>query len=310
MADLIMGAAFLCVVFAIAYALWERRRTAKTIERMELMIDAAVNGTFCEQDFDESMLSRLESSLAAYLSANEVSARNLTAEKDKIKTLISDISHQTKTPISNLLLYTELLKEQEMSGEARDYVAQLHAQSEKLSFLITALVKISRLETGILVMRPKVRRVPGLLKGVEAEYAPHAAAKGLKLMVESSIEVQAVYDEKWTAEALGNIVDNAIKYTDSGCVRVRVKPYELFVCIEVEDTGPGISEQELGAIWGRFYRSPKVQGKEGLGIGLFLAREIISGQGGYIKVKSKPGKGSVFSLYLPAVEQKEEPEAG
>ena len=110
----------------------------------------------------------------------------------------------------------------------------------------------------------------------------------------------AVFDAKWTEEAVCNLLDNAIKYTPSdGTVTVEVKNYELFSAIRVADTGPGISEEEQAQIFGRFYRASGAWQAEGVGIGLYLTRQIAEKQGGYVKVESTPGKGSVFSLYLP-----------
>ena len=110
----------------------------------------------------------------------------------------------------------------------------------------------------------------------------------------------ACFDPKWTEEALCNLLDNAVKYTPvGGSVTVDVRPYEMFTAVCVRDTGPGIPETEQAAIFGRFYRGPDARQAEGLGIGLYLTRQIASGQGGYIRVKSAPGQGSTFSLYLP-----------
>lgn len=120
----------------------------KTMEEIERMLDAAMTGSFSETNFDESQLSALETKFAHYLSAAEASSQNIAQEKDKIKTLIADISHQTKTPIANLLLYSELLMEETMPASAKANVEALYKQSEKLRFLIDSLVKLSRLETG------------------------------------------------------------------------------------------------------------------------------------------------------------------
>ena len=105
---------------------------------------------------------------------------------------------------------------------------------------------------------------------------------------------------KWTAEALGNILDNAVKYSPEGAeVKIEAIPYDSFLCIAVKDQGPGIREAEQGLIFRRFYRSPEAGKLPGFGIGLYLAREILSRQGGYIKVTSKPGRGAVFQMFLP-----------
>ena len=132
-----------------------------------------------------------------------------------------------------------------------------------------------------------------------AQYAPKAAAKGLSLTVGPAAG-SAVFDPKWTEEALCNLLDNAVKYTPAGgAVTVSVQVYELFAAVRVRDTGPGIPEDEQAKIFGRFYRAPAAYQAEGVGIGLYLARQIAAGQGGYLKVESVPGAGSTFSLYLP-----------
>ena len=145
----------LCFLAAIAAVLWERRKIRKTMEEIERMLDAAMTGSFSETNFDESRLSALETKFAHYLSAAEASSQNIAQEKDKIKTLIADISHQTKTPIANLLLYSELLMEETMPASAKANVEALYKQSEKLRFLIDSLVKLSRLENGIISLSPQ-----------------------------------------------------------------------------------------------------------------------------------------------------------
>lgn len=289
-----------CVLFSVCFVLLERRRSRKMLQRMEAMLEAAMKGCYQELFFDETQLSRLESALAHYLAANEVSVKNLTAEKEKTNTLISDISHQTKTPISNLLLYSELLQEETLSKSARESTVQIHNQAEKLQFLISSLVKLSRLETGIVVVKPSAHPVADLLHTLYEQYEPAAREKGLELILYEK-EARAVFDEKWTFEAIGNILDNAIKYTENGTVTISVNTYESFTCIQVSDTGKGIRESEQAAVFGRFYRSQDVKDEKGVGIGLFLARQIIQNQGGYMKLSSTLGKGSEFFVYLPAV---------
>ena len=288
----------LCIAAAALVVFICIRRTQKTMDTIEKMLDAASEGTYSETVFDESRLSDLESRFAHYLSASAVSARNVAAEKDKIKTLIADISHQTKTPIANLLLYSELLAEDTLSEDMRSNVDAIQKQAEKLRFLIDALVKLSRLENGILTLSPKQQALAPMLEDIGLQYESAAKQKGLDLQVIPS-EICAYFDRKWTTEALTNLVDNAIKYTALGSVTIRACEYELFTRIDVADTGIGISEGDQPKVFSRFYRSEEVRENDGVGIGLYLAREIISGEGGYIKVASTLGKGSVFSVFLP-----------
>lgn len=298
---IILLASIFCLLLAVVITLLDFYFRRRSLRRMNDMIQSAIDGTFRADIFDESLSASVESRLAEYLAASETQRANTAAEQEKTKTLIADISHQTKTPIANLLLYTELLKEEEGAGNSGT-AALLESQVKKLDFLIQSLVKLSRLETGILVLHPRRNQVSLLLKEAEKQYMARAQEKGLYLHVlsEEAGEVTARFDPKWTLEALGNLIDNAVKYTQTGGVTVRVKPYELFVCIEVEDTGIGIAEEEYAKIFGRFYRSMTVSDEQGVGIGLYLAREIVRQESGYIKLVSEVGKGTVFSLYLPA----------
>ena len=276
----------------------ERRKTKAILKRLNRMLDSAIDGSFSEHSFDESLVSSVENRMNQYLTASVVSARNLSSEKEKIKELLADISHQTKTPVSNMLLYAQLLEEKNLPGESGDCVVALKDQAEKLNFLIASLVKLSRLETGVLTMRPARNTLEPMLKEAAGQFMPLAARKGLRFEVEATA-ASAVFDPKWTTEALCNLVDNAVKYTSQGAITLSVKVYDLFCRIDVADTGIGISEGEQARVFSRFYRSPSVSDKEGVGIGLYLTRQILAGQGGYVKVASSLGKGSVFSMFLP-----------
>lgn len=301
-AAIILIAGILCLLGAAVLMIVDHYKVKNSLERMRRMLEAAIDGTFQESLFDESLFSVLEGKLAEYLSASEISARKTVEEKERVKMMISDISHQTKTPLANILLYTELLQEQTQSDENRESLALLAEQTQKLKFLIDSLVKLSRLETGVFVLQPVRTAVAPLLEEAERAFANRAQEKGLYLRIrcEEAEGVTACFDLKWTKEALGNLIDNAIKYTEQGGVTVSVKAYTLFVCIEVADTGSGIPEAEQAKIFGRFYRLPQVADQEGVGIGLYLAREILKQESGYIKVRSGEGMGAVFSLYLPA----------
>ena len=292
-------AAGVMLAAAVGVVLGERWRSARLIQRLDAMLTAAMEGEFSEASFDESRLSALESRLARYLAASALSARNLQAQKDQISALISDISHQTRTPVANLQLYSQLLAEQPLTPQGRRCAQAISAQSEKLQTLIEALVKSSRLETGILALHPEPGPLAPMVARAAAQYAPKARENQIRLTV-GPTEGEALFDPKWTEEALCNLLDNALKYTPAGgSVTVEVRPYEMFTAVCVQDTGPGIPEEEQANIFGRFYRAPGAYQAEGVGIGLYLTRQIAAGQGGFVRVNSAPGQGSRFSLYLP-----------
>lgn len=279
------------ISLSIFVMLLYRRHTIKILNSLNRMLDRAIEGNFNETIFDETRYSAVECKMGKYLSASQISAHKVEAERNKIRALIADISHQTKTPISNILLYGELLKEQNLSSDSASCVEAMNEQAQKLQFLIAALVKMSRLEAGIIKVHPIQSDVKDMIEKIRTQYYQIAIEKGLDfLCVAPLISPQrliAFFDEKWTIEAIGNIVDNAIKYTNQGSITLRIKPYEMFCCIEIADTGMGIAEEEQAQIFARFYRSKRVSQKSGVGIGLYLAREIIMEEGGYIKVQSK-----------------------
>lgn len=291
------GTLGLAALALAAQSLWHRWRMKRLLRSLDGMLDAAIRGDFQEEAFDESLRSAVETKLAHYLSASAVSAQNLQEERDKIKSLIADISHQTKTPVANVLLYAQLLEER-APEDCRAHTAALVEQARKLQSLIDALVKTSRLEAGVLVLHPRPGPLGPMLEAAAAQFAPRAAEKGLELVLEPR-SADAVFDPKWTAEAVCNLIDNAVKYTPSGKITVSARAYELFARIDVADTGPGVAEEELGKLFRRFYRGGAADQAEGVGVGLYLVRQIAQGQGGYVKVFSKPGQGAKFSLLLP-----------
>lgn len=296
----VLGLMALAALLLLGLWLWLDAR--RTVRRLDRMLSTAIDGGFGEESFDESAPSALESRMARFLNGSARSLRGVQRQRESIQRLLSDISHQTKTPLANLKLYSSLLMEEELTPRQREQAQVILQQSEKLSFLIETLVKLSRLETDVLAVTPKSQPLSPLLERAASQAKAAAERKGiaLQLHLQQQAEMRALYDLRWTAEALGNLLDNAVKYTPpGGCIQVSATQYELFCRIDVRDNGIGVAEEEQAQIFGRFYRGRQVREQEGLGIGLYLAREIAQKQGGYLKLSSRPGQGSTFSLYLP-----------
>ena len=271
----------------------------KLLARLDKMLEDGINGTFSESDYDETQLSKLESKWLRYLTSSKLSAQKTEQEREKLQELVSDISHQTKTPLSNILLYTQLLQEQDIDGQSRQLVDEIRQQSEKLEFLIQSLVKTSRLETGTFQLAPLKNNIDSVIDAAIEQITPKAKSKQIKIMYSSQSHT-AKFDIKWTREALFNILDNAVKYSPrNSVIKITVYAYEMFACVSVADQGIGIPEEELPRIFGRFYRGQNVREKNGVGIGLYLCRQIIEGQGGYITVESTVNQGSIFKIFLP-----------
>ena len=249
----------------------------------------------------ETMLARICYRLSRLYQIMQENRRKVDEERQELQSLISDISHQVKTPVSNLKMAADTLLEKPVSEAERiDFIRGIFSQTDKLDFLFQVLVKTSRLETGVIQLEKKPGRLFDTVAQAMSGIVYAAEKKEIAVSVDCPEDLTVSHDSKWTSEALFNLLDNAVKYTPAGGkIAVSVVLWEMYVEIKVTDTGKGISESNQAAIFRRFYREEEVHEQQGVGIGLYLAREIVTRQGGYIKVVSEPGKGSEFSIMLP-----------
>lgn len=279
---------FLCAVYFIAEQKKRRRLIERAVELFEGASSPILN--------DESELSGLEHRVA--LSVKNAAAReeNVTRSYKNIAALVSDISHQCKTPLSSIRLYSEMPPDER-------YLGAIHAQTEKLTFLLDALTKLSRCEGGLIAenLHPTENQLEALIYAAVNSVIASAEEKRIEIRADTPIGLCALFDMRWTAEALFNLLDNAVKYSPMGSVvTVTACEYEMFARIDVKDCGIGLPEQELTNIWKRFYRGKSTaESTGGVGIGLYLSRMILNSEGGRISVISKAGSGSTFSVFLP-----------
>lgn len=301
---MLWGFSGVLILFALLLLLdfLHNRYNDDLLEQITLLIESLV-----EQQ-ERQIFSEAEDTLTARLQHQLLKLRNiltaqnqmLAQEKEQIKTLISDISHQIKTPIAAANTFAELLSDGELSAEERtEYITTLQMSLGKLTFLTNSLIKISRLESGIISLKPEKNSLNEIvLQAVKTVYAK-AKEKGILITFECDQAFEAVLDFNWTAEAISNVIDNAVKYTpQGGFVRLQITEYPSFLRLDISDSGVGIPEEEQAKIFGRFYRGKQSVGTDGVGIGLYLTREIINKQNGYMKVSSDEN-GSTFSMFLP-----------
>ncbi len=250
----------------------------------------------------ETLFARISYRLSRLYGIMQENRRKVDEERQELQMLVSDVSHQVKTPVSNLKMVTEtLLSKSVTEEEQREFLQGIRNQTDKLEFLFQALVKTSRLETGAIRLEKKDAPLIDTLAMACSGIVYVAEKKNISVTVDCPEDLRLSHDSKWTAEAVFNLLDNAVKYTPAGgAIRISVEQWEMYVKLSVSDTGKGIQESNQAAIFRRFYREEEVHEQQGVGIGLYLAREIVTRQGGYIKVVSEPGKGSEFSIMLPA----------
>ena len=252
-------------------------------------------------DNSETLFARINHRLTRLYQIMQENRRKVEEERQELQTLVSDISHQVKTPVSNLKMVTDtLLTRPVTEAERIDFIKGVRSQTDKLDFLFQALVKTSRLETGVIRLEKKPGRIYDTVAQAMSGIVYAAEKKQIGVSVDCPENLTVAHDSKWTAEALFNLLDNAVKYTPAGGkITVTIEEWEMYAEIKVADTGKGISESNQAAIFRRFYREEEVHEQPGVGIGLYLAREIVTKQGGYIKVVSELGNGSAFSIMLP-----------
>ena len=273
--------------------------TSNLCRTLDNMIDG--NEELQKSNDSETLFARINHRLIRLYEIMQENRHKVDMERQELQMLISDISHQVKTPVSNLQMVTDTLLTKPVSEEERmDFLQGIRSQTDKLDFLFQALVKTSRLETGAIRLEKKDSSLFHTLAQAMSSIVYAAEKKEIAVSVDCPENLIISHDSKWTSEALFNLLDNAVKYTPSdGKISVSVVQWEMYVEVKVTDTGKGISESNQAAIFRRFYREEEVHDQQGVGIGLYLAREIVTRQGGYIKVVSELGQGSEFSIMLP-----------
>lgn len=273
--------------------------TSNLCRTLDNMIDG--NEELQKSNDSETLFARINHRLIRLYEIMQENRHKVDMERQELQMLISDISHQVKTPVSNLQMVTDTLLTKPVSEEERmDFLQGIRSQTDKLDFLFQALVKTSRLETGAIRLEKKDSSLFHTLAQAMSSIVYAAEKKEIAVSVDCPENLIISHDSKWTSEALFNLLDNAVKYTPpGGKISVSVVLWKMYVEVKVTDTGKGISESNQASIFRRFYREEEVHEQQGVGIGLYLAREIVTRQGGYIKVVSEPGHGSEFSIMLP-----------
>ncbi len=250
---------------------------------------------------DETRESKLVTQLGQLIAIMNHEADSSREDKEAISRLVSDLSHQLKTPLANIAMYTELLKDSTLSeGERKEFILRTAEQAVKMEWLMQTLLKTSRLEVGMIEFEVTPNYIKETIaNSISAVYA-QAAGKNIRIVTNEFPDAELTHNPKWTSEAISNILENAIKYSDNATeVTITVEKMEFYTRIEIKDQGIGIAPEEYNLIFRRFYRSKRVEQKEGSGLGLYLAQLILSREGGYINVSSEPGKGSSFFLFIP-----------
>ncbi|WP_138303002.1 MULTISPECIES: HAMP domain-containing sensor histidine kinase [Eubacteriales] len=293
-----------CIIGCMsAFLVFVRQKLTMFSDSLCKLLDDMMSGDQAMPQYaeEESLFYKIQHRISRLYEVLRESKSSIAKERADLQELISDISHQVKTPIANLKMLDATLLEQTVSLEKqKEFLLAMGNQLDKLDFLMQAMIKTSRLEAGVISLEPKPLAIYDTLAAALGGILLNAEQKKIEVKVDCPETVTAAHDRKWTTEALFNILDNAVKYTpEGGKIQVTVASWEMYAKIDISDTGIGIPEQHQGTIFKRFYREDSVHDAPGIGIGLYLTREIITRQGGFIRVASEVGTGSTFSVFLP-----------
>lgn len=276
----------------------QKQKMYRSVDRMldEIMEDKKIT----QSDLAEGEISALAGKLKRTQEKVQIEVGEAEKEKEQVKSLISNMSHQLKTPLANIMLYEELLQEEGVSEEDRKkFLNKMHRQSEKVSWILNSLFKMVKMEQNVIAFEAGsnlIRRT--LLDAVNLVYEK-AEKKQITIETTYFPDCCLWHNPKWTTEVFANILENAVKYTSvSGKITIGMRRYEMYSEIWIQDTGIGIAKEELTEIFKRFYRSDAVENEEGSGIGLYLSKMILEKEKGYMNVTSSLGKGSCFSVFL------------
>lgn len=294
----IISILFINIIISGFVIRWFRNKTAQHYQDFLQKTDEILSGktaeVICDESLDSAVLDRLNRIAEIFDMQKEGALR----ERDTIKSLLSNISHQIRTPLTNITLYAELLKDEIEAPDASRLADKIEKNAQKLEFFLKELLKSSYAEEKMISVSPAMIELDVLLKKSCQSVELEAIKKNIRILSDPGRYI--VYaDPKWTEEVFGNIIENAIKYSPAGSdITVKTLQYESFVCVRIEDHGIGIPEQEQGKVFQRFYRGTNVTDKQGFGIGLYLAREVLRKQQGYVRIKSELKKGTVVEVFL------------
>lgn len=252
--------------------------------------------------YNENLLCRINMISEKAERNMRINMRKIENEKENVKSLVTDISHQLKTPLANVELYNTLLAEEGISDEERlEFLETEGIAIEKLKMLVDSLINISRLEADMISIDKKEENLKECIESAISSVKADAAKKNITIKNEIKEDCILAIDRKWTTEAIFNLLDNAVKYTaPNGKINLSLDNGINYFALNIEDNGIGIDTDEYNDIFKRFYRSRNdiVQNEKGSGVGLYLVRKIMNLQDGNVMVSSEKGKGSTFTLYF------------
>lgn len=264
----------------------------------EYILDRRKGGIECSE---EGAMYRLFHEVNSLVTMADAHADSERRAKEFLRRTISDISHQLKTPIAALNIYNGILQQETAdAATVREFTSLLEQELDRIESLVQSLLKMARLDAGAITLERAPENVFDLLEHIKRQYSFRAEQEGKKIALEGDEQTVFSCDRTWLAEAIGNLLKNALDHTAQGDrILVRWQQSPCLTQITVEDTGSGIHSEDLYHIFKRFYRSRFSKDTQGVGLGLPLAKSIVEAHQGSIEVHSKLGQGTAFTINFP-----------
>lgn len=275
------------MLLLIIYLIFSKRQHRKEMLRISSKLDDIINQRdITIHQYQDTLSSKIDYQLFQVQNMANEYQQKVEEDRDEIKRLISEIAHQLRMPLANLLLYLELVNAEDITEQQRvDFLHNIGLAAESIHFLTDSFVKMSRLEHRLIQIKRKEQNLSDTINELVIRYKQFYAHTTLNFYLECPEKVLFSYDERWLSEALGNILDNAVKYSLSkGDIQIVVEQNEMGIKIGVRDFGQGIAEREVPMLFQRFYRGQNASNKDGFGLGLTIAREIITQHQGFIQL--------------------------
>ena len=278
-----------------------RRYVANTFNAIDQVLDRILTRNYdVRLTTADHRLSKLAHKTNRIIDLCVSDIKQAQAEKETLQSFISDMSHQMKTPLASICMYSDLLVEGNLdAAEQQEFLIRMKSGTEKLQWMMDSLIKMSRLEIGAIQLTPTPTGIRQTISESISGVVALAARKNINIVTTALSDIELYHDRKWTREALNNILENAVKYSPTNStIAVTMEQLPLYTKIIITDQGIGIDESDYNLLFKRFYRGQNVADQEGAGLGLYLARLIMEKQGGYIMVDSNLSEYTSFALFL------------
>ncbi|WBW98395.1 sensor histidine kinase [Oceanirhabdus sp. W0125-5] len=299
-----LGSFFIVVIFIGIIWCVSIGGISKKLKHLKYVVEEIIEGNYNIDilSYDEGIFNIIENKIHGMRGVITGTIEGIETERNKLKELLTELSHQLKTPIASMKMYNELISEEELSFEEKIEFHEKNCEDiNQMEWLVDSLIKLSRLEIGMMDLNMKKKNIKNTIVNAVNGVYMKAVDKDIDIQIDISKDYELEHDERWTKEGLMNVLENAIKYSERGSsICVQVNEMGSLIKIDIKDEGIGIPEEEYNNIFKRFYRvdQSRILKEEGSGVGLYLTRKIMEKQGGNVIVKSEEGVGTVFSLLL------------